>query len=169
DSRRQARISAEGNLILLEDQDRSRWDTEQMDEARRLLERALAMGRPGNYQLQAAIAAVHADAASAAETDWPQIVGLYGLLVDFNPSAVIALNRAVAVAFASGYDRGLALLDELGATGALSHYLYFHAARADLLRRVGRPAEARAAYEAALQLASNSVERRFLEQRMQEC
>jgi RNA polymerase sigma-70 factor (ECF subfamily) len=168
-SRRHARTSADGDLILLEDQDRSRWDRDLIDEGRRLLERALRLGRPGNYQLQAAIAAVHADALTADQTDWRQIVALYDVLARLQASPVIALNRAVAVAFASGYERGLALLDELGAAGALSQYLYFHAARADLLRRLGRLPEARAAYESALSLATNPVERRFLERRLREC
>jgi RNA polymerase sigma-70 factor (ECF subfamily) len=169
DSRRHARTSSNGDLVLLEDQDRSQWDANLIREGQQLLERALRLRRPGNYQLQAAIAAVHAEAARPEETDWPQIVALYQGLAEFNASPVIALNRAVAVAFAEGYDRGLALLDELKETGSLTQYQYFHAARADLLRRIGRHQEARTAYESALQLATNAVERRFLEQRLKEC
>jgi RNA polymerase sigma-70 factor (ECF subfamily) len=169
DSRRLARTSPDGDLVLLEDQDRTHWDAALIREGRQLLEQALRRGHPGNYQLQAAIAAVHADASGAAETDWQQIVALYDVLVGINPSPVIALNRAVAVAFAWGHERGLRLLDDLGGAGTLTNYMYFHAARADLLRRLGRSTEAESAYQRALELTGNAAERRFLERRISEC
>jgi RNA polymerase sigma-70 factor (ECF subfamily) len=168
DSRRPARISPAGEPILLEDQDRTLWDQELIREGREVLERALRRGRAGSYQLQAAIAAVHADAASAAHTDWPQILTLYEMLAQIDPSPVVALNRAVAVAFACDYQRGLEQIEELGHFGMLGQYLYFHAARADLLRRLGRAGEARQAYQCALELAANASERRFLERRLRE-
>jgi RNA polymerase sigma-70 factor, ECF subfamily len=168
DSRRAARTSDNGDPILLEDQDRSRWNHEQIREGRQTLERALRLGRPGPYQLQAAIAAVHAEAPGPAETDWRQIAALYEMLAALNPSPVIALNMAVAEAFAYGLEHGLARVEELGKTGALDGYLYFHAARADLLRRLNRAAPARFAYERALELAGNAAERRYLRRRLQE-
>jgi RNA polymerase sigma-70 factor (ECF subfamily) len=168
DSRRAARTSADGELILLEDQDRSLWNGEQIREGRQTLERALRLGRPGPYQLQAAIAAVHAEAPGPAGTDWRQIAALYGMLAALNPSPVIALNTAVAEAFAYGPEHGLACMDEIGKTGALEGYMYFHAPRADLLRRLNRAAPARLAYERALELADNAAERRYLQRRLKE-
>ena len=163
DSRREAR-AAGGELVLLEDQDRSLWDRAQIDEGLELVERALRRGRPGPYQLQAAIAAVHADAARAEETDWDEIGRLYGVLLELQPSPVVALNRAVAIAMASGPEAGLALVERLA--GQLDDYLYFHSARGELLARLGRADEARAAFERALGLAENGAERRFLERKL---
>jgi RNA polymerase sigma-70 factor (ECF subfamily) len=166
DSRRPARTSPAGEPILLEDQDRALWDQELSREGRQVLERALRRGRAGSYQLQAAIAAVHADAASADQTDWQQILALYEMLAEIDPSPVIALNRAVAVAFACDYQRGLEQIEELGQTGMLRDYMYVHTARAELLRRLGRAREAQQAYQRALELAGNASERRFLERRL---
>ena len=168
DSRRAARTSPAGELILLEDQDRSLWDHELIREGRDALVRASRRGRAGTYQLQAAIAAVHADASRYADTDWKQIVALYDTLAEIDPSPVVSLNRAVAMAFDSGYYSGLAKVEELALGGQLNEYHYFHAVRADLLRRLNRTAEARQAYERALQLARNGSERRFLERRLDE-
>src|SRR5262249_3447209 len=145
DSRRLARTSPEGEPILLEDQDRTLWDEELIQEGRAVLERALRRGRAGSYQLQAAVAAVHAGAATADHTDWQQILALYEMLAQIDPSPVVALNRAVAVAFAYDYQRGLEQIEELGRSGTLGDYLYFQAARANLLRRLGRVGEARQA------------------------
>ena len=142
DSRREARTTAEGDLILLEDQDRSRWDGSQIREGHALLERALRFGRAGPYQLQAGIAAVHAQAATSADTDWQAIAVLYDVLGSQIPLPVIALNGAVAAAFAFGFEQGLARMEALGRTGALEGYLYFHTGRADLLRRLKRASEA---------------------------
>jgi RNA polymerase sigma-70 factor (ECF subfamily) len=164
DSRRDAR-SVNGQLVLLEEQDRSLWSREQIAEGRRVLERALRMRRPGPYQVQAAIAAVHAEAREAKETDWLQIAVLYDELGRLTPSPVVELNRAVAVAMADGPEAGLALVD--GIEGLDSYHL-FHSARADLLRRLDRREDARAAYEHALALATNPSERTFLERRLQE-
>jgi RNA polymerase sigma-70 factor, ECF subfamily len=168
DARREARTGSGGELVLLQDQDRGRWDRRQIDEGQALLDRAIRVRRPGPYQLQAAIAALHDAAPSAAATDWPQIAALYGRLADLAPSPVVELNRAVAVAMTEGAAAGLALLDGLVAEPALVGYPYFHAARADLLRRLGRAAEASTAYRAALQLTSNEVERGFLGRRLAE-
>ena len=165
DSRRTARVAPDGELVLLEDQDRSRWNTDRIDEGRRVLRRALSRRRPGPYQLQAAIAALHAEAAAAADTDWPQIAALYGELARVSPSPVVELNRAVALAMAEGPAHGLELID---AIEGLDRYHLLHAARADLLRRLGRGGDAAAAYERALELATNPVERRFLERRLAE-
>jgi RNA polymerase sigma-70 factor (ECF subfamily) len=165
DSRKSTRVDAAGELVLLEDQDRSRWDRPQIDEGRALLRRALGARRVGTYQLQAAIAAVHAEAERAADTDWPQIAALYASLERSHPSPVVALNRAVAVAMAESPERGLALIAPLEAP--LGDYCPLHAARADLLRRLGRRAEAMAAYRRAAELAENDVTRRFLERRLQ--
>jgi RNA polymerase sigma-70 factor, ECF subfamily len=165
DSRRAARTGPSGELVLLEDQDRTRWDRARIDEGKRVLERALALRRPGPYQLQAAIAALHAEAASAEETDWRQIAALYDALARFEPSPVVELNRAVAIAMAAGPDHGLALVERIE---GLDRYHLLHAARADLLRRSGRHKEAARAYEAALALATNPVERAFLERRRDE-
>jgi RNA polymerase sigma-70 factor (ECF subfamily) len=169
DSRHQARISADGELVLLEDQDRSLWNHEQIGEGKVVVDRALRMGRAGYYQIQAAIAALHADAATAAETDWPQIAALYGELMRMNPSPVVALNRGVAVAMAEGIEGGLRLVEQIGTDGKLDGYLFFHSTRADLLRRLGRKDEAREAYQRALTLAGNVAEHRFLQRRLGEC
>jgi RNA polymerase sigma-70 factor, ECF subfamily len=164
DSRREAR-STNGQLVLLEDQDRSTWDRAKIDEGRRVLERALLLARPGPYQLQAAIAAVHAEAQRPEDTDWGQIAALYGELAGASPSPIVELNRAVAVAMTDGPAAGLTIVDEIG--GLDSYHLY-HATRADLLRRLGRRGHARVAYEHALALTSNPSERAFLERRLVE-
>ncbi len=166
ESRRAARTSPEGDLILLEDQDRARWNREQIAEGQGLVERALASRRFGPYTLQAAIAAVHADAPNAAATDWAEIVGIYDALVQIEPSPVIELNRAVAVAMRDGPAAGLTLIDALLARGELADYHLAHAARAELCRRLGETEEARAAYERALALAQQEPERRFLARRL---
>jgi len=166
ESRRPARTSPSGELILLEDQDRSLWNRQQIAEGRALVSRALASRQLGPYAIQSAIAAVHAVAPSAAATDWAQIVGFYDLLAQAHPSPVIELNRAVAVAMRDGPQAGLALIDEILARGDLADYHLAHAARADLNRRLGRTAEARAAYERALDLTRQEPERRFLERRL---
>jgi RNA polymerase sigma-70 factor, ECF subfamily len=168
DARREARVGASGDLILLEDQDRSRWDRDRIDEGGRLIERALRMQRTGPYQLQAAIAAVHDEAADPAGTDWPQVVALYRILAGLAASPIVELNLAVAIAFVDGPAVGLARIDDLVAAGELDDYPYLHAARADLLRRLDRRAEAAAAYRRAADLVGNAVERRFLEQRLRE-
>jgi len=166
ESRRAARTSPSGDLILLDEQDRSRWNREQIAEGVALVERALLSRRPGPYCLQAAISALHAEAPSAAATDWAEIVGLYDLLVQAEPSPVIELNRAVAVAMRDGPDAGLALVDAIFARGALSDYRLAHAARADLCRRLGKNADARESYQRALALTHQEPERRFLERRL---
>jgi RNA polymerase sigma-70 factor (ECF subfamily) len=168
ESRRAARSSPEGNLILLEDQDRSRWNRQQMSEGKSLVEQALATRRFGAYTLQAAIAAVHAEAPSADATDWAQIVGLYDLLTQAVPSPVVELNRAVALAMRDGPAAGLAEIDALLADGTLDDYHLAHAARADLCRRLGRTDDARHSYRKALELARQEPERRFLEKRLAE-
>ena len=168
DARTAARTSDAGELVLLEDQDRSRWDRSKISEGGAVLERALGAGRPGSYQIQAAIAAVHDEAATTGETDWPQIALLYRELMAFAPSPVVELNQAVAVAMTDGPALGLAMVDALAAEGRLDDYVYLHATRADLLRRLGRRSEAAAAYERALALAANATERRFLERRLAE-
>ena len=166
DSRRAARTSPAGDLILLEDQDRSLWNRDQITEGASLVERALSSRRVGPYTLQAAIVAVHAQAASPAATDWAQIVGLYDVLFQADPSPVVELNRAVAVAMRDGPLTGLALIDAILARGDLGNYHLAHAARADLCRRLGRTVEARASYERALDLTQQEPERRFLERRL---
>ena len=168
DARREARVGAEGELILLDDQDRSRWDAARIAEGRTLVERALGMGRPGPYQLQAAIAALHDEAATATETDWAQIAALYAALARLDPSPVVQLNFAVAVAMADRPEVGLAMMDGIAADGTLDAYPYLHAARADMLRRLERWTEAAAAYDRALELTSNGAERSFLEGRRRE-
>jgi RNA polymerase sigma-70 factor (ECF subfamily) len=169
DSRRDARINSRGELLTLEEQDRSLWHRNQIEEGLRLVEKALRTQDPGPYQLQAAIAAVHAEAKSAAETDWAQIVALYGELARVSPSPVIALNRAVAVAMSQGYERGLAMIDEIGrASAQMKKYHLFHAARADLLRRLGSRDDALEAYRQAIALAANRVEQDYLRRRMAE-
>jgi RNA polymerase sigma-70 factor (ECF subfamily) len=168
DARRDARVGPAGELVLLDDQDRSRWDRTQIDEGRAVLDRAARMRRPGPYQLQAAIAALHDEAEAAGDTDWQEIATLYDALLRRAPSPVIALNRAVAVAMASGPEAGLRLIDGLAAAGELADYPYLHAARADLLRRLARWDEAAAAYRRAEQLTSNAAERAFLAGRILE-
>jgi RNA polymerase sigma-70 factor (ECF subfamily) len=168
ESRRAARSSPAGDLILLEAQDRGRWNRGQITEGIALVERALPLRRPGPYCLQAAIAAVHADAPSAGATDWAEIVGLYDLLIQVEPSPVVELNRAVAVAVRDGPHAGLVLVDAILARGELSDYRLAHAARADLCRRLGRTAEARASYQRALALTRQDPERRFLQRRLAE-
>ena len=165
DSRRDVRTGPGGELVLLADQDRSRWDRVEIEEGRRVLARALAHRRPGRYQLQAAIAGAHAGAERAEDTDWPAIATLYARLAEIDPSPVVALNRAVAVAMAEGPERGLELVEGIG---ELDRYHLLHATRADLLRRLGRDDDARAAYDRALELAGNPVERAFLERRRAE-
>lgn len=166
ESRRTARTSPSGDLILLDEQDRSLWNRDQIAEGTELVERALQSRRPGPYCLQAAIAAVHAGAPSAAATDWAEIVGLYDLLAQSEPSPVVELNRAVAVAMRDGPQAGLALIDVILARGDLSDYRLAHAARADLCRRLGKNAEARESYQRALALTRQEPERRFLERRL---
>jgi len=168
ESRRAARTSPAGELVLLGDQDRSRWNRDQIAEGAALVERALSSRRFGPFTLQAAIAAVHAEAPSAAATDWAQIVGLYDVLVRADPSPVVELNRAAAVAMRDGPSAGLGLIDAILARGDLGDYHLAHSARADLCRRLGRTAEARASYERALGLTRQAPERRFLERRLGE-
>jgi RNA polymerase sigma-70 factor (ECF subfamily) len=160
DSRRAARVAVDGSLVLLEDQDRSLWDADEIAAGKRTLDRALRLRRPGPYQLQAAIAALHTEDV----TDWPQIAALYGALLQQTPSPVVELNRAVAIAMANGPERGLDLIEGL----PLEDYHLFHSTRADLLRRLGEREEARAAYERALTLTASSAERTFLERRLAE-
>jgi RNA polymerase sigma-70 factor (ECF subfamily) len=167
-SRRAARTDDAGELVTLEHQDRGRWDTSEIAEGVGLLETALRRGRPGPYQVQAAIAACHATARTAADTDWTEIAALYGELARLVPSAVVELNRAVAVAMADGPAAGLVLVDRLEAEGALPGYHLLPATRADLLRRLHRDADAAAAYRQALGLASSDTERRYLERRLAE-
>jgi len=168
ESRRAARTGPTGELVLLDDQDRSRWSRDQIAEGTTLVERALGSRRIGPYTLQAAISAVHASAPTAAATDWAQIVGLYDVLVRADPSPVIELNRAVAVAMRDGPAAGLALIDAILTRGALADYHLAHSARAELCRRLGRTQDARAAYERALGLARQEPQRRFLERRLSE-
>ncbi len=168
ESRRAARTSADGDLILLEQQDRSLWNRDQIAEGISLTESALRSRRFGAYTLQAAIAAVHAESSSVASTDWRQITLLYDQLLRIQPSPVVELNRAVAIAMCVGLEPGLALIDDLLAREHLSHYHLAHSARADLCRRLGRIPEARASYEKALALASKEPERRFLSTRLAE-
>ena len=166
ESRRNARSTPEGDIILLEDQDRSQWDAALISEGKSLIERALATRRFGSYTIQAAIAAVHASASTPAVTDWPEIAELYGALLSLNPSPVIELNRAVAIAMSEGPQAGLKLIDEIVNRGELVGYHLVHAARADLLRRAGQLDEARTAYREALQLARQAPEIRFLQRRL---
>jgi len=168
ESRRSARLSPEGELILLDDQDRSQWSRAQIAEGTALVKRALSVRRFGPYAIQAAITAVHAEAPTAKETDWVQIVGLYDLLMRVNPSPVVELNRAVAVAMRDGPAEGLALIDAILARGQLADYYLAHSARADFYRRMGRTREARTAYQLALSLARPEPSRRFLERRLRE-
>jgi len=168
DARRSARSSNDGELLLLEEQDRSLWNRTQIDEGRRLVEQALMAQPVGRYVLQAAIAAVHADSPDAAATDWRQIVGLYDILLRIEPTPVVELNRAVAVAMADGPAAGLVLIDEILARGELTEYYLAHSARADLCRRLGRRKDAIAEYERALELTKQEPERRFLARRLAE-
>ncbi|HJX88180.1 MAG TPA: RNA polymerase sigma factor, partial [Gemmatimonadales bacterium] len=168
ESRRDTRTSPEGDLVLLADQDRSRWDRARIAEGSALVQRALASRRFGPYTLQAAIAAVHAEAPAAEDTDWGQIVGLYEVLLRVEPSPVVELNRAAAVAMRDGPAAGLALVDAILARGDLGQYYLAHSARADLCRRLGQTEEARASYRRALELTRQEPERRFLERRLRE-
>ena len=168
DSRREARVDDRGSLVTLEEQDRSRWDYGEIDEGISLLERALVLGQVGNYQLQAAIAAVHAEAKTSDGTDWRQIVALYDELMRITSSPVVALNRAAAIAMSEGFEKGLSLIEAAGTNGKLDDYYLFHASRADLLRRLKRFDEARVAYERALVLTSNVVEQHYIRRRLQE-
>jgi RNA polymerase sigma-70 factor (ECF subfamily) len=168
ESRRVARTTAEGDLVLLEHQDRRRWNQAHIAEGRSLVERSLATGQFGAYTIQAAISAVHADAPSTAATDWARIVALYDHLQAIAPSPVVELNRAVAVAMRDGPTAGLELIDSILERGDLRDYHLAHAARADLCRRLGRTHDARSAYEQALALAQQAPERRFLEKRLME-
>ena len=168
ESRRAARTSPSGELVLLSDQDRSLWNRDQIAEGSALVTRSLASQRFGPYTLQAAIAAVHADALSADATDWDEIAGLYDVLLRIEPTPVVELNRAVAIAMRDGPAEGLALIEALLARGDLKDYHLAHAARADLCRRLGKTAQARASYKRALALARQSPERRFLERRLAE-
>ncbi|HLI51941.1 MAG TPA: RNA polymerase sigma factor [Thermomicrobiaceae bacterium] len=166
DARREARTTADGELVVLEEQDRSRWDAAAIEEGQRLVERALRMRRPGPYQLQAAIAALHDEAKTPEDTDWPQILALYDVLFQIDPSPIVELNRAVAVAMVEGYPTGLACIDSL--SEALDGYYLYHAARADLLRRLKRFLEAALAYRQALMLNPSPAERAYLERRLGE-
>ena len=168
DARREARVGPGGELILLDDQDRTRWDRERIDEGRSLLERAFRMRRVGPYQLEASIAALHDEASTPESTDWRQIAGLYAELATRAPSPVVELNRAVAVAMAEGPERGLSIADGIAMRGELDDYPYLHAARADLLRRLGRFDEAEVAYRRARELTANAAEQSFLEGRLEE-
>ena len=168
DSRRDARVGADGALIVLEDQDRSLWHRSQIDEGAAMVDRALRMRRPGPYQIQAAIAALHAQAPLAGQTDWAQIAALYGELVRLDPSPIVELNRGVAIGMARTPADGLAIIDAVAEQGGLASYHLLHAARADLLRRDGRRREAAGAYHAAIALSSNAVERAYLKRRLAE-
>ena len=168
DSRHDTRMNESGELVTLEEQDRSHWDRDEINEGLRLVERALSLGRVGNYQIQAAVAAVHAEAKTAAETDWPQIVALYLELMRINSSPVVALNHAAAVAMSDGAGKGLALMEEANANRRLEDYYLFHASRADLLRRLKRFEEATTAYTRALSLTTNRIEQRYLRRRLRE-
>jgi RNA polymerase sigma-70 factor, ECF subfamily len=168
DSRRRARVNEAGELVTLEEQDRSLWDHAEIDEGVLLVQRALPSGAVGQYQLQAAIAAVHCEAGTATETDWRQIVALYQELLRISGSPVVALNYAAAVAMADGPESGLELIASAGIGGKLDNYYLFHAARADLLRRLKRFDEAQAAYQRALSLTTNRVEQNYIRRRLQE-
>jgi RNA polymerase sigma-70 factor, ECF subfamily len=168
DSRRDARVNNQAELVPLEEQDRSLWDRDRIREGLETVERASRLTRVGPYQLQAAIAAVHAQAQTAEQTDWRRIAALYQELEGVHPSTVVALNHAVAVALSNGLETGLALIDELGSSGELDSYHLYHAARADILRRLGRSQDAAEAYHRALDLTGNAVERRYLRRRLAE-
>jgi RNA polymerase sigma-70 factor (ECF subfamily) len=166
DSRRHARVGGDGILVTLEDQDRALWDRDQIEKGLALVDEALRLGRVGPYQLQAAIVALHAEAADATQTDWPQIAALYDELARISPTPVVFLNGAVAIGMSEGAGRGLTLIEELGASATLDRYHLFHAARADMLRRLGRRNAAADAYRRAFELTANSAERNFLERRL---
>jgi len=166
DARRRARISARGELVPLEEQDRTVWDRAQISDGLEYLAIAMKKRRPGQYQVQAAIAAIHAEAKTSADTDWVEIAALYGELVRLTPTPVVALNHAVAIAMANGPEEGLARIDRLNDFRPLNTYALYHAARADLLRRLGRQPEAREAYEQALGLTSNRVEQAYIRRRL---
>ncbi|HEY8238228.1 MAG TPA: RNA polymerase sigma factor [Candidatus Limnocylindrales bacterium] len=168
DARREARTNSAGELVLLEDQDRDQWNRAEIDEGQAVLDRALRAGRPGPYQVQAAIAALHDAATTPGATDWAQIAALYGRLANLTPSPVVELNRAVAIAMAEGPAAGLELLDAIADDERLATYQYFHSARADLLRRLGRRPAAAEAYRRAIELTSNEIERAFLTRRLAE-
>lgn len=168
DSRRASRVNAAGELVTLEEQDRSLWDGKQIQEGLETIERALLLRASGSYQLQAAIAAVHAQARTAAETDWREIAELYRELERLLPSPIVSLNRAVAVAMGQHLEAGLALIEAAGASGEMDSYHLFHAARADVLRRMGRADQAAECYRRALTLTANAVERRYLRRRLAE-
>jgi RNA polymerase sigma-70 factor, ECF subfamily len=168
DSRRAARVNDRGELVTLEEQDRSLWDRKEIAEGVRLVETALALGQAGTYQIQAAIAAVHAEASTADETDWRQIVALYEELLRTTSSPVVALNYAAAVAMSEGVERGLTLMELANGSGALDNYYLFHASRADLLRRLNRLEDATAAYQHALSLTTNTVEQNYIRRRLRE-
>ena len=168
ESRRAARASSTGEIILLDEQDRTLWSRDQINEGKSLVQRALSLQRIGPYTIQAAISAVHADAPTAADTDWPQIVALYDLLSRAGSSPIVELNRAVAIAMRDGPNVGLALIDDILSRGDLADYHLAHAARADMFRRLGQSADARAAYQKALALSRQEPERRFLERRLAE-
>jgi RNA polymerase sigma-70 factor (ECF subfamily) len=168
DARSEARLDATGDLVVLDEQDRTQWDADEIAEAAGLLDAALRLRRAGPLQVQAAIAACHAQARDAADTDWVEIAALYGRLEEMVPSAVVELNRAVAVSFARGPEAGLVMVERLSKTGELRNYHHLPAARADMLRRLGRFDEAAAAYREALDLVSTDAERRFLERRLDE-
>jgi RNA polymerase sigma-70 factor, ECF subfamily len=167
DSRRDARVH-DAQLVTLEEQDRSAWDQSEISEGLMLVEKALSRGPVGPYQLQAAIAALHAQARTPEDTDWNQIAALYDRLLEFNRTPVVALNHAVAVAMSAGFEEGLRIIDGLGASGELDRYYLFHAARADILRRMNRRKEASEAYRQALTLATNRIEQDFLNRRIEE-
>ena len=168
DSRRDTRVDAAGSLLTMEEQDRTRWDRKEIEEGTRIIEAAFDKRQPGRYQLQAAIAGVHANAATSDATDWEEIEALYRELVRLDPSPVVALNHAVAVAMSEGFEKGLQLVDDLQATGGLADDYLLYAARADLLRRLGRDQEAASAYEEALRRTANEIERRYLNRRLSE-
>lgn len=166
DSRHEARVNRQGELVTLEEQDRSLWNAAEIEEGVNLVQKALRLRRVGSYQLQAAIAAVHAEAKAADQTDWRQIVALYEELMRITSSPIVALNHAAAVAMAEGFEKGLALIDAIGAGGALQNYYLFHASRADLLRRLHRYDEALIAYTAALSLTTNEIEQKYIRGRI---
>jgi RNA polymerase sigma-70 factor (ECF subfamily) len=167
DARRPARLDAAGDLVTLEEQDRSLWNQAEVAEGTAILERVLRRRRAGPFQIQAAIAACHATARQASETDWPQIVGLYARLERVAPSAMVELNRAVAIAMTDGPEAALRIVDTVASGGQLDDYHLLHATRADLQRRAGRLGEAKESYRAALELAPTDAERRFLQRRLQ--
>src|SRR5262249_9958500 len=168
DSRRDARVNGRGELVTMEEQDRSLWDHGQISEGLQLVERALRIPGIGPYQLQAAIAAIHAQAKDARDTDWPEVAMLYERLMEVMPSAIVALNHAVAVAMSGDLEAGLTLVEQAGSSGKLEGYYLFHAARAELLRRLKRPEQAAQAYRRALALATNHVEQQYLRRRLTE-